>query len=61
MAVGLEAHLSPELYHLEVQLPPIEYRGRNGRLRKHSFDLRITFRDQFRRAVFVRNGTSLKK
>ena len=61
MAVAIEALLSPELYHLEVQLRPVEYRGSNGKLRKHSFDLRITFRDGFRRAVFVRNGTSLKK
>lgn len=61
MAVALEALLSPELLHLEVQLPPVKFRGLNGKLREHSFDLRITFRDKFRRAVFVRNGTSLKK
>ena len=61
MAVALEALLSPELYGLEVQLPPITYRGRNGKLRSHSFDLRITFRDGFRRAVFVRNGRSLAR
>ncbi|MEL6692732.1 MAG: hypothetical protein AAFQ12_06790 [Pseudomonadota bacterium] len=60
MAVALEALLSPELHHLEVQLPPVAFRGSDGKPRKHSFDLRITFRDNFRRAVFVRNGTSLK-
>lgn len=61
MAVALEALLSPDLHGLEVQLPPISYRDRNGKLRSHSFDLRITFRDGFRRAVFVRNGRSLAR
>lgn len=61
MAVALEALLSPELYALEVQLPPVRFLGLNGKPSYHSFDLRITFRDRYRRAVFVRNGTSLKK
>ncbi|QBF33837.1 hypothetical protein [Thalassococcus sp. S3] len=60
-AVGLEAVISPELYELEVQLPPIPYQDWQGTWRKHSFDARITFRSGFRRAVFVRNGTSLRK
>ena len=46
---------------MEVQLPPVRYSGSNGKAHFHSFDLRITFRDGYRRAVFVRNGTSLKK
>ncbi|MBI1494502.1 hypothetical protein [Halocynthiibacter styelae] len=61
MAVALEALLSPELYGLEVQLPPVSYRGVNGKSRSHSFDLRITFRDGFRRAVYVRHGQSLAR
>ena len=59
MAVGIEALLSPDLYGLEVQLPPVNYRIRKGKLREHSFDLRITFRDGFRRAVYVRYSDSL--
>ncbi|UOA30517.1 hypothetical protein DSM110093_00266 [Sulfitobacter sp. DSM 110093] len=59
MAVGVEAMLSPELYGLEVQLPPIFYPYGKKKPNEHSFDLRITFRDGFRRAVFVRNGNSL--
>ncbi len=61
MAVALEAVLSPELYHLEVQLPPLSFIDVNGKERSHSFDLRITFKDGYRRAVFVRNGKSLQK
>jgi len=61
MAVALEALLSPELHGLEVQLAPITYQGKDGKLRSHSFDLRITFRDGFKRAVFVRNGSSLAR
>ncbi|MCR8825240.1 hypothetical protein [Pseudosulfitobacter koreensis] len=61
MAVGLEALLSPNLYGLEVQLPPVAYRNRKGKLAEHSFDLRITFRDGFRRAVYVRHGESLAR
>lgn len=61
-AVALDALLDPELYGLEVQLPPIPFRcRRSGKTRTHSFDLRLTFRDGFRRAVFVRNGESLAK
>ncbi|MFG6549531.1 hypothetical protein ACGYK3_10380 [Sulfitobacter sp. 1A05707] len=61
MAVGIEALLSPDLYGLEVQLPPVNYRNRKGKPGKHSFDLRITFRDGFRRAVYVRHGDSLAR
>lgn len=61
MAVGIEALLSPALHALEVQLPPIFYTKRNGKPGEHSFDLRITFKDGFRRAVYVRNGSSLKR
>lgn len=61
MAVGIEALLSPDLYGLEVQLPPVSYRNHKGKRGKHSFDLRITFRDGFRRAVYVRHGDSLAR
>ncbi|MHA3976060.1 hypothetical protein ACW9UR_00115 [Halovulum sp. GXIMD14794] len=60
-AVALEALLSPELHDLEVQLAPISYLAPNGKRRTHCFDLRLTFSDGHRRAVFVRNGRSLAK
>lgn len=59
-AVALEALLDPELYGLEVQLPPILFPCRRAKKeREHYFDLRLTFRDGFRRAIYVRNGWSL--
>ncbi|SNR35007.1 hypothetical protein [Puniceibacterium sediminis] len=61
MAAGLEALLSPELYGLEVQLPPIYYQAPSGKMTPHSYDLRITFRDGFRRVLFVRHGESLAR
>lgn len=61
MAVALEALLSPELHGLEVQLPPIYFPKNDGKMHPHSFELRITFRDKFRRAVFVRHGESLAR
>ncbi|MCF2906193.1 hypothetical protein L0666_14450 [Octadecabacter sp. CECT 8868] len=61
MAVALEALLSPELYGLEVQLPPVWFTNKNGKSIPHHFDLRITFRDGFRRAVYVRHGQSLAR
>ena len=61
-AVALDALRSPELYGLEVQLPPLSFYCRQKRkVRTHRFDLRLTFRDGYRRAVFVRNATSLAK
>lgn len=61
-AVALDALRTPDLYGLEVQLAPIEFYCRRARkIRSHHFDLRLTFADGYRRAVFVRNGTSLAK
>lgn len=57
--VALDAMLSPELHGIEVQLQPIMYLSPNGRWTPHHFDLRLTFRDGYRLAVFVRNGSSL--
>jgi hypothetical protein len=58
MAVALEALLSPDLYELEVQLPPIPYVDSRGRNCRHSFDLRVTFRSGFRRAIFAATSPS---
>ncbi|WP_322889918.1 MULTISPECIES: hypothetical protein [unclassified Yoonia] len=61
-ATTLDVLLDPTVYGIEVQLPPVMYRcGTRTKLRAHHFDLRITFEDGLRRAVFVRNGSSLKK
>jgi len=61
-AVALDALRSPELYGLEVQLAPLRfYCNRTRKIRSHSFDLRLTFSDGYRRVVFVRNATSLAK
>ncbi|MCE8421115.1 hypothetical protein LZ190_20990 [Rhodovulum sulfidophilum] len=61
-AVALDALRSPELYGLEVQLAPVYYYCRRQRgVYPHHFDLRLTFKDGYRRAVFVRNATSLAK
>ena len=61
-AATLDILLDPTVYGIEVQLPPIFYPwpGRK-KPREHHFDIRITFEDGFRRAVFVRNGRSLTK
>ncbi|MBE9640864.1 hypothetical protein [Salipiger mangrovisoli] len=61
-AVALDALRSPDLYGLEVQLPPITFDcSRTLKERSHKFDLRFTFTDGYRRAVYVRNATSLAK
>lgn len=61
-AVGLEIMLDPDVHALDVQLPFFRYRavrGSKGLFPKHYFDLRITFSDGFRRAIYVKNGSSL--
>lgn len=61
-AVAIDALLNPDLFELEVQLPPVTYFSRTARKRrKHSFDMRITFRDGFRRAYFIRHAASLAR
>lgn len=60
-AVALEVMLSPDFYHLEVQLAPIVYNHHTGRPQNHYFDLRVTFRDGHRRLFFVRNAWSLAR
>ena len=61
-AVALDAVLDPTVHGLEVQLPPVSYWCRKEkRCKSHHFDLRLTFDDGLRRAVFVRNGSSLSR
>lgn len=59
-AVAIEAMLSPDFYHLEVQLAPMLYNTDRERPSRHHFDLRVTFRDGHRRLFFVRNAASLQ-
>lgn len=61
-AAALDVLIDPTVYGIEVQLPPILFPWPGKKKpREHHFDMRITFEDGFRRAVFVRNDTSLKK
>lgn len=61
MAVALEALLHPDLYNLEVQLPGISYQVPGKKKQTHFFDIRLTFRDGYRRAVYVKNGSTLAR
>ncbi|MCV2893728.1 hypothetical protein [Lentibacter sp. XHP0401] len=61
-ATALDVLLDPKVYGIEVQLAPVMYRCRyTEEWLPHHFDMRITFEDGLRRAVFVRNATSLAK
>lgn len=63
-AVALEALIDPELYALDVQLPFFRFKygkGVNAKFPKHYFDLRITLKNGFRLAVYVKNGSSLAR
>ncbi len=55
----LAALLSGQVYGLEVQLPPFKFKVPGRSELDHFYDLRITCADGFRRAVFVRNASSL--
>ena len=58
----LDALIDPRVFGIEVQLPPQKFYDRKAKkTREHCFDLRLTFEDDFRRAVFVRNGYSFTK
>lgn len=61
-AVALETLLDPDLYALDVQLPFFRFRWTEGakvKFPKHFFDLRITLRNGFRLAIYVKNGSRL--
>ncbi|GFE67324.1 hypothetical protein [Litoreibacter roseus] len=60
-AVAEEALISPDIYDVEFQPVEFAYQYPAGRKRKHTIDLRLTFRNGLRRFVFVRNRTSLRK
>ncbi len=63
-AVAMEALLDPDLYALDVQLPFFRFRhSKRGRVTfpKHYFDLRITLRNGFRLAIYVKNGSRLSR
>lgn len=60
-AVALVALLSPDFYGLEVQLPAITYYlPGSKKSHDHFFDLRVTFRNGFRRAIYVKGGSQLR-
>lgn len=63
-AVGLEVMLDPDVHALDVQLPFFRFgvaRDPEKELPRHFFDLRVTFSDGFRRAIYVKNGSSLDR
>ena len=61
-ATTMDALQDPNIWGLEVQLPPFPYRCPNkGHERQHHMDIRLTFKDGYRRAIFVRNRGSLAK
>ena len=57
--VMMEAQMSPNLWHLTPQPFTVQYRSWEGPFRQHTLDNLITFRSGQRRALFVRNKTSL--
>jgi hypothetical protein len=61
-AVVLEASLDPDIHEIEVQLPPLRVpweRNKRGYL-DHHFDVRLTYKDGYRRALYIKNGTALQ-
>lgn len=65
-AAALEMALSPEFHGLEVQLSGLPYDHPDRQTLKkdkpeHYFDLRVTFRDGYRRVVYVKSGKGLQR
>ena len=61
IAVALQALISSELYDLKFQPETVYYTDEDGRSRPYTHDLLLTFRNEHRRMVFVRNEASLNK
>lgn len=60
-AVAEEALVSPDIYDVEFQPVEFPYEYPPGRRRRHTIDLRFTFKSGLKRFVFVRNRSSLEK
>lgn len=60
-ASGLEAVMSRKIYDVTFQPITVHYRDEDGVRRSYTHDLQITFRNGYRRLIFVRNEESLKK
>lgn len=58
--VALEVLMRKDLYGIEFQVltVPYEFDGRAG---THTYDMRVTTTDGYRRLIFVRNGDSLSR
>lgn len=61
MATGLEAVMSPNIYDVAFQPFSTQYRDEDGKTRSYTHDILITFRNGYRRLIFVRNEASLTK
>lgn len=59
-AVCEQCLVSPDIYNLETQPVQVKYRH-EGVARNHTFDVRLTFANGYRRLIFVRNRKSLLK
>lgn len=61
MAVALQSLISPDIYDLRFQPETVHFIDEDGVRRSYTHDILMTFRNGFRRLVFVRNESSLKK
>lgn len=61
IAVALQAMISPDLYDLQFQPETVHYKDEDRVKRSYTHDILITFRNNHRRLVFVRNDNSLSK
>lgn len=58
--VVLEALMDPDLYNLECQPLTVHWRDEHGQKRRHTWDIRLTFRDGRRRLVYVKGARRLR-
>ena len=60
-AVGIDSLISPNIFDVAFQPLTVEFPDEDGVMRKYTRDLLITLRSGYRRMIFVRNESSLKK
>lgn len=58
-AVFQDVAMSPDLHHVEVQLPPIRYTGPTGETLGHWFDILVTKKSGHKIAIYVKNRSGL--
>ncbi|PWR00995.1 hypothetical protein DKT77_19315 [Meridianimarinicoccus roseus] len=60
-AVGLQLVMSKNVFDVEFQPLTIKYNNHHGHPKLHTFDLRVTFNNGYRRLLFVRYRQSLER